>query len=127
MYDSGDGFIIAEWMEQETSSRSQAGYLSAGMRLDRLTPYILVSAGGKGTFTTGMQPTAAALRAANRSQSTLGVGVCWDVMKNTAFKLEYDRVTLGKTSNGYLANVPGNVNLAGSSFHVVTGVVDFVF
>ena len=60
-------------------------------------------------------------------QNTVSMGVRWDFMKNTDVKLQYDLVKLGDNSNGYLANVPANVILYGTSFHVVSAVLDFVF
>ena len=67
------------------------------------------------------------LQLAQRSQSTNGLGVRWDFMRNFDFKVQYDRVTLSDNSNGYLINVPTNVILYGTTFHVISAVVDFVF
>jgi hypothetical protein len=36
-------------------------------------------------------------------------------------------VKLGDHSNGFLANVPDGVMLYGSTFHVISAVMDFVF
>ena len=72
-------------------------------------------------------PTTSEQQLANRSQSTNSVGVRWDFMKNFDFKAQYDRITVSDNSNGYLINVPANLILYGTTFHVINAVVDFVF
>jgi hypothetical protein len=72
--------------------------------------------------------TAAQIASSRKSQSTVGLGMRWDFMRNYDFKIQYDRVTLGDNSNGYLINMPaGDTSLYGTSFYVITAVVDFVF
>jgi len=128
LYDPGDWFAMSEWIQRRSKSKVEAMYISAGYRINKYTPYVTYSQNSTGSFLPGYTtPTAAEFKSANRSQSTVSLGVRWDFMKNTDFKLQYDQVTLSDNSNGYLINVPANVNLYGSTFHVISAVVDFVF
>lgn len=127
-YDTGDWFAISEWIQRQSSTKAAAMYLSAGCRVDKFTPYLTYSQNSQGSFLAGFPlPTAAAIQTAQRSQSTESLGLRWDFMKNTDFKLQYDQVRLSDNSNGYLANLPVNTILYGTTFHVISAVVDFVF
>lgn len=127
-YDPGNWFVISEWMQRKSTYKSTAMYLSAGYRVDKFTPYLTYSQNSPGTFLPGFPaPSANSIRLANRSESTTSLGVRWDFMKNTDFKVQYDQVKLGDNSNGYLANVPTNVILYGTRLHVISAVIDFVF
>jgi flagellar basal body rod protein FlgC len=48
-------------------------------------------------------------------------------MNSADFKLQYDLVNPGANSNGYLINVPAGTVSYGTSFNVISAVVDFVF
>jgi hypothetical protein len=48
-------------------------------------------------------------------------------MKNADLKFQYDRVRLSADSNGNLANVPPGTILYGSTFHVISTTLDFIF
>ncbi|MDO8988986.1 MAG: hypothetical protein Q7U91_05070 [Sideroxyarcus sp.] len=127
-YDRGNWFAMYEWLQRRSIFKINAMYVSGGYRINEFTPYVTYSRIAPGTFLPGYSaPTAAAVQLANRSQRTTSLGVRWDFMRNTDFKIQYDRVRLGDNSNGYLVNVPPDVSLHGSSFHVITAVVDFVF
>jgi hypothetical protein len=127
-YDPGNWFVMSEWIQRKSTTKLSAMYVSAGLRVDKFTPYINYSNNGRGSFLPGFPPpTAASLISANRSQSTTSLGVRWDFMKHADFKLQYDLVKLSDNSNGYLANLPVNTVLFGTSFHVVSAVVDFMF
>jgi len=127
-YDPGDWFAVSEWVQRKSTTKISAMYVSAGYRIKKFTPYLTYSQNSPGSFLPGFPPPSSnSIRLANRSQSTVSAGVRWDFMKNTDFKLQYDQVKLSDNSNGFLANVPANVNLYGAKFHVISAVVDFVF
>lgn len=127
-YDPGDWFVISEWIQRRSTIKIGAMYVSGGYRINKFTPYLLYSQNSPGSFySSSTPPTAAAIVRANRSQSTSSVGVRWDFMRNYDLKVQYDQVRLSDNSNGYLVNVPANVTLYGSKFHVISAVVDFVF
>lgn len=127
-YDTGDWFTMTEWLQRKSNIKIDAMYVSGGYRVNDFTPYLTYSQNSSGSFLPGFPPpTAAAIQIANRAQSTVSAGLRWDFMKNTDFKLQYDQVRLSNNSNGYLANLPANAILYGSTFHVVSAVVDFIF
>jgi len=128
IYDTGDWFVMSEWIQSRSTTKIDAMYISSGYRINKFTPYATYSQNSPGSFLPGFPaPTASDIQSANRSQSTVSLGVRWDFRRDTAVKLQFDQVKLSDNSNGYLANVPGNVFLYGSSFHVISAVVDFVF
>lgn len=127
-YDSGDWFAMAEWMQRKSTTKVDAMYVSTGYRINKITPYLVYSQNSPASFLPGFPaPTTAAIQSAKRQQNTTSMGVRWDCMKNTDFKLQYDQVRLSDNSNGYLANLPAGVTLYGTGFHVVSAVLDFVF
>ena len=127
-YDPGEWFAISEWIQRKSTTRISAMYVSGGCRVKEFTPYLTYSQNSQGSFLPGFPPpSSSSIRLANRSQSTISLGVRWDFMKNTDFKFQYDQIRLSDTSNGFLANVPPNVSLYGAKFHVVSAVVDFIF
>jgi hypothetical protein len=127
-YDPGEWFAISEWIQRKSTTKISAMYASGGYRIKEFTPYITYSQNSQGSFLPGSPPpSSSSIRLADRSQSTISLGVRWDFMKNTDFKFQYDRVKLSNNSNGFLANVPSNVTLYGARFHVVSAVVDLIF
>ncbi|MDQ1813398.1 hypothetical protein RBA41_08790 [Massilia sp. CCM 9210] len=146
-YDPGNWFAMAEIGRFTTHSffgKSITVYSSAGYRFGAFTPYIAF-AGAKARSPTrdpglpldGLPPALAASAAQLNeglnyllmsvpAQTTASAGVRWDVRRNIALKLQYDRVRPGEHSRGTLFNVqPGfsarpRVNLA-------SAVLDFVF
>jgi hypothetical protein len=127
-YDPGKWFVISEWVQRRSTTKISAMYVSGGYRINKFTPYFLYSQNSPGSFLPGSPaPSAAAIERANRSQSTTGVGLRWDFMRNYDFKIQYDQVKLSNNSNGYLINVPAGVTLHGSKFYVISAVVDLVF
>jgi hypothetical protein len=127
-YDPGDWFVISEWVQHRSTTKVNAVYFSGGYRINKFTPYFLYSQNSPASFlTSSPPPSAAAIDRARRSQSTTGVGLRWDFMKNFDLKVQYDQVKLSNDSNGYLINVPTGVILYGSTFHMISAVVDFVF
>ena len=127
-YDPGNWFAMSEWIQRKSTTKLSAMYVSAGYRVKKFTPYLTYSQNSQGSFLPGLPPpSSSSIRLANRAQSTVSLGLRWDFMKNTDFKLQYDQVKLSDNSNGFLANVPANVSLYGAKFHVISAVVDFVF
>lgn len=127
-YDPGNWFANYQWIQRQSTTNLTAMYVSAGCRIDQFTPYMTFSNNGRGSFVQGFPaPTAAAIVSANKSQRTVSAGMRWDFMKNVDLKVQYDRVKLSDNSNGYLVNLPVNTVLYGTTFHVITAVVDFVF
>jgi hypothetical protein len=127
-YDPGDWFAMSEWIQRKSIYKTAAMYISAGYRVAKFTPYLTYSQNSPGSFLPGFPaPSPDMLRLANRSQSTVSLGIRWDFMRNTDLKLQYDQVRLSDNSNGFLVNVPANVNLYGTRFHVISAVADFVF
>lgn len=127
-YDPGDWFAMSEWIQRKSTTRIDAMYVSAGYRVNKCTPYLTYSQNSPASFLPGfLTPTATAIKSAQRSQSAVSLGVRWDFMKNADFKLQFDQMHLSDNSNGYLANVPAGVTLYGTTFHVVSAMLDFVF
>ncbi|HUW77019.1 MAG TPA: hypothetical protein VMV70_10085 [Gallionella sp.] len=127
-YDTGDWFVLSEWIQRRSTYETNARYASAGYRVQQLTPYLTYALSSQGSFLPGFAaPTPEAVRLATRAQRTVSLGVRWDFMKNTDFKFQLDQVKLSDNSNGFLANVPANVTLYGSKFYVMSAVVDFIF
>lgn len=127
-YDTGDWFVLSEWIQRRSNYETNARYVSAGYRVKQFTPYLTYASSSTGSFLPGFSPpTPEAVRLASRAQRTASLGVRWDFMKNTDFKFQLDQVKLSDNSNGYLANVPTNVILYGSTFYVMSAVVDFIF
>ena len=127
-YDPGGWFVVSEWIQRQSATKGNALSFSAGVRIAEFTPYFAYSQNSPASFIS--DPSAATLTAiqnAQKSQSTHSLGMRWDFMKNTDFKLQCDQVQLGGDSNGYLANVPANVTLYGATFYVTSAVVDFLF
>lgn len=127
-YDPGEWFVISEWVQHRSTTKVNAMYFSGGYRIHKFTPYFLYSQNSPASFISDSPPpTAAAISRARRAQSTTGVGLRWDFVKNFDFKIQFDQVKLSDDSNGYLINVPSGVTLYGNKFHVISAVVDFVF
>ncbi|HUW00502.1 MAG TPA: hypothetical protein VMV88_10130 [Gallionella sp.] len=127
-YDTGDWFVLSEWIQRKSTYETNASYASAGYRVKQFTPYLTYAQSSQGSFLPGFTaPTPEAVRLATRAQHTVSLGVRWDFMKNTDFKFQLDQVKLSDNSNGFLANVPANVTLYGSQFYVMSAVVDFIF
>ncbi|MDD2775839.1 MAG: hypothetical protein PHU06_07780 [Gallionella sp.] len=127
-YDPGNWFAVAEWIQRQSTTKTGAMYVSTGVRFDTLTPYITYSQNSRSSFIPSFPaPTAASIQNSKRSQSTVSLGLRWDFTRNMDLELQYDQVKLGDNSNGYLMNVPAGVTLYGSTFHVISVGVNFVF
>ncbi len=127
-YDPGNWFLTSEWIKRESNNKRQAMYVSSGIRIEKFTPYLTYARDSPASFLSGTPPpTATEIQFAKHSQSTVSIGTRWDFMKNFDLKVQYDRVRLSADSNGHLANVPAGTILYGSTFHVLSMTVDFLF
>lgn len=127
-YDPGNWFVISEWIQRKSTYKNGAMYVSAGYRVKKFTPYLTYATSSQGSFLSGFPPPSSdGIRLANRAQSTASVGMRWDFKPDTDLKFQLDQVKLSNNSNGFLANVPANVNVYGSKFYVISVVVDFIF
>jgi hypothetical protein len=129
-YDPDDWFIVSEWIQSRTQYKSNAMYVGTGYHFNKFTPFLVHSQNTTGSFPQGYTPSSTGIdlqSLARRSQQTNSLGVRWDFKKNADLKFQYDQVTLGDYSNGFLVNVPATANLYGSSFSLFSAVVDFVF
>jgi len=146
-YDPGDWFLMGEL--GATRSRSFLGstramYLSAGYRWKTLTPYLShaeVRANGAttdpGIPLAGLpRPYAAAAAQLNAGlgillatipqQTSSTVGLRWDVINNTALKVQYDRITPHDGSRGNLTN-PTPAFRSDRTDHVASVALSFVY
>jgi hypothetical protein len=145
--DPGDWFLMGEWGKAEYHSvlaTKTAWYLSGGYRLAEFTPYVTyadVKADGStsdrgldiSTLPANLAGTAAGLNAALNGilgstpvQHTISVGARWDFMRDTAFKLQYDRIELGIGSPGTLSNLQPSFR-GGGCVNLISISIDFVF
>lgn len=128
-YDSGSWFIQGEWSLLDSAMRLQGAttqrrigfYLSAGYRWREFTPYFTYSE----TAPEGSQTAPNVLTV---DQKTYSAGMRWDLARNTAAKLQFDRIKLGtqRGNIGYFTNVQRGFPFAGSG-NVASVAVDFVF
>lgn len=118
-YDPGSWFVMGEVTKSDFGNvqRAQkAGYVTAGYRLAKFTPYATYSMVDVDDNKVTMSV---------RAQHTASAGLRWDFMKNLALKVQLDKVSLEKGSSGFFTNAkPG---LAGSSAKVLSAAVDFVY
>ena len=147
-YDPGAWFLMGELSRTNTRSllgRTRSGYVTAGLRIHTLTPYVTysqvhstgpVKADGLalGGLPPGYQQQAAALNAGLNAtlsasipqQSTISTGLRWDMHENIALKLQYDRVTPHHGSVGTLMHTaPGFVS--DHAIGVTSVTLDFVY
>jgi hypothetical protein len=146
-YDPGNWFAMGEIGRMDADSYlgdKTVAYLSAGYRYRDLTPYVVysVSRANMETSAAGLDlsgmpaPQAAAgaalnaglnqLLAAIPRQHTVAVGVRWDLQRNYALKLQYDRVTPHQGSSGTFINVQPGFR-SGQPVSVLSAALDFVF
>jgi len=134
-YDPGDWFVLSEIVDYRGASvlaDSRAWYVAGGYRFGKFTPYAIHSRvkariedetngglmnGGINTVLYSITPT----------QKTTSVGMRYDVYKNTALKLQYDRLEAGSKSRGRLVAPTGTTAPSGLDANIVTLGVDFVF
>ena len=146
-YDPGEWFVMGELAHFDTRSivgKKSAGYVSGGVRLNKVTPYATYARlrgdsarSDPGVPLAGLPPEAAVLGATangilNRQlgaladQSTVSLGARWDFMRSAALKLQWDHIRLGSGSFGTFGNIQPDFPLGGR-VNVYSAVVDFVF
>lgn len=146
-YDPGNWFVMAELVRINSKSflgDKTAWYASTGYRFDKLTPFLSYARSKSngptsvaGLSTQGLPPAyAGAAQALNAGlngllstiavQHTASAGLRWDVARDLALKLQYDRVTPQQGSSGMLINVQPNFK-SGNAINVVSATLDFVF
>ncbi len=137
MYDPGQWFAMAEFAALHGDGLmpdSNSWYVSGGYRFGAWTPYVTYAqvkakieaqgpvAGVPAALIDGVNATKHLM---SSTQKSLSVGVRWDVARNTALKLQYDRLDVGTNSRGTLANAQPGVQFG--KVNVVSLAVDFVF
>lgn len=146
-YDPGTWFMIAETSRTHTRTllgSTRSLYASVGWRLGMFTPYLtwstvhaLSATSSPGLPLAGLPaPLAAGVQALNAGlndllvtiaqQSSASAGLRWDLARNTALKLQYDRVTPHNGSRGTLINLTPDFK-SGQTTNVVSVAVDFVY
>jgi hypothetical protein len=146
-YDPGTWFLMAEASRTRTDSlfgASRSAYVSAGWRWNAWTPYATlahVRDTGSGTdpglalasLPAAARPAAAALNAGLNAllatiprQTSRSVGLRWDLLPNSALKLQYDRVTTHGGSRGTLINTQPGFQ-SGRAVHVASLALDFLY
>jgi hypothetical protein len=147
-YDRGNWLLTGEWARMRTDGWIGNGtgwYLGGGYRVGLFTPYLIRSRARldsphseAGLPTAGLPPQMAIpamqLNGALNSmlgilvpdQDTVAVGMRWDFARNTALKLQYDRIDLSPGSgNGLRNRQPGFK--PGGALNVFSVTLDFVF
>lgn len=146
-YDPGAWFLMSEVGRMNAHSYlgdKTAAYLSAGYRYGDLTPYAGYSVSRSrtparidGLDLRGLPPQMAAAGAQLNAglnqmlatipyQRSFNAGLRWDVRANYALKLQYDRLTPLRGSNGTFINVQPGFQ-SGHPISVISASVDFVF
>lgn len=141
-YDDGPWVISGEYTRRKTESYvsdTTGWYGSMGYRMGKFTPYVVLSSlkvddsNVVNTVPKGVSAPLDGLSAAvdgvvatqALGQKTTSLGVRWDAYRNTAFKLQYDRIRTDG-GRGLFSNVqPGFAN--SGAVNVYAASVDFVF
>lgn len=128
VYSAAASLDMERWFVQAEVARATvdgitpgyiAGYATAGVRINRFTPYVTYAQEhslGHVTIVPNY----------NLGQKDLSAGVRWDFAKNLDLKLQYDHVWTPDYSAGLFTNEQPNFQL-GSGTNVVTATLDFVF
>lgn len=146
-YDPGQWFLMGEIGRAKTNSyigQETGAYITGGYRFGKVAPYITLAqvkansnTSDPGLPTTGLPPPVAGeVMALNQGlnelldsiavQKSVAIGVRWDVMKNVAFKAEYEAIQLGADSEGNLVNTQPDF-IGGGRVNILSVLVDFVF
>jgi hypothetical protein len=144
--DPGRWFAMAEWARVENPSLlgTRTGmYVSGGLRLGLLTPYVTWANADVNSATSdaGLDlallpppavPAAAGLNAAlngilasTADQSTFAQGLRWDFAPSLTFKLQHERIHLSPGSSGSLTNIQPGFQ-PGGTVRVISAAVSFV-
>jgi hypothetical protein len=145
--DPGRWFVAGEWARTDRRcfvGAQSAAYLSAGYRVQELTPYVTlaqlrvqsatrdpgISLAGLppplAGFAAGLNGALNGILASTGAQRSLSLGARWDFRRDVDLKFQADRVHLAAGSNGVLQDAqPGFAG--GSAFWLTSMTLDFVF
>jgi hypothetical protein len=121
-YDPGAYFLMAScnYADNTYFGGAVAGYISAGARFGKFTPYALYAI----THATSVGP-AGLVDLGN--EHTIGAGLRWDFVADFDAKLQLEQVTLDSVNDSAaFANLQAGAR-PGDKAHVVSLTVDFVF
>lgn len=117
-YDPGEWFVVSEFGRIELDGAfpdKDAAYIAGGVRIDSVTPYLMVGTTKTQDDDERANPTLAALgyrSASDVKRNSYSVGVRWDFMPQVALKFDTTWLdNFGDTSGG----LPGNSSPLGSS------------
>ena len=142
-----DNFVVAteftkRRIKQGTVADTTGWYVLGGYRIGSVLPYVVVSklkvdsvnvpTVSAATVGTTLARGIAALQSTQSvAQKTTSIGVRWDAMRNTAVKVQFDRVSKPANSNGlFLVENPVTdtaFQQAKKNINVISLAVDFVF
>jgi hypothetical protein len=145
-YDPGSWFATGEWATFDSRSFSgtrTAWYLSSGIRVARVTPFMTYSAErsyptssaglNASTLPANLAGVATALDAGLNQvlrtvplQTTESLGARWDFFRNLDLKLQIDHMRLGAGSYGTLQNVEPGFRYGGT-VNLFSAAIDFVY
>jgi hypothetical protein len=145
-YDPGKWFVMGEWGYHDSHSvfgKGPAWYVSGGYRIGKFTPYVTYAQvradnlSDPGLTVSALPPSLVgpandlnfalnSVLSTRYEQSTISVGGRWDVMKNTALKLQFDHTRIGAGSTGILINTQPGFQLGGK-INMFSATIDFVF
>ena len=147
----GASFELGQWVgSAEITKRKtdslyvsdiSAWYTTLGYRVNKLTPYVSLSARKVDSVTSFASPvpqlnaaingiagsTTVTKLIADNTDNTTAIGVRWEAGKSYAVKAEYANIAIPKGSNGGLGGVPGGKFESDTSVNVFSVAVDFVF
>ncbi len=130
-YDTGNWFVTSELSLTSSTAfvgKVTRGYVTAGLRLGKFTPYATVQQIKTARVGPSGSPLidALATSTAQAGERTGGVGLRWDALKNVDVKVQFDRSSLYRGSHGQLANVQSGFQ-PGHHYNIASAAVDFVF
>lgn len=121
-YDPGPWFVqgeLARVTVDQITPGYLSGYLTAGARFGRFTPFVTYAQEHSLSHATVVPN-------ANLGQRDVSAGVRWDFMKNVDLKVQFDHVWLPSDSIGTLVNLQPGYQL-GTGTNVISAALDFVF
>lgn len=142
-WDNGAYFVSGELGWRNSKSfvpPTTQGYITAGTRLGKFTPYVTysqVANNGPKTFTRGLAPTNAIItglyRANGMDQNTKTLGLRYDLLKNVDIKAQWDRIDtstaygLPGTGGGLFVNATPAFKNGSNAVDIFSVAVDFIF
>jgi hypothetical protein len=144
-YDPGAWFAMGEWSRISSDSvlgTKSGAYVSGGYRFGRLTPYVTyarstanrlsdpgLALSGLPSFLVGpatdLNAGLNAILGSKAIQETVSVGARWELAKNVALKVQYDRIDIRGASPGTLVNLQPAFQ-PGGKVDLFSATIDFV-